>query len=104
MLSLTIDASSPTVKSGGTLELALEVSSTRSDDVKVLLHFPSNDVRLSEPSVTIPLTKSTSAGLQYGKKVHQCTVTGKQAWYTLRATAADGDSMTQDETLISVTR
>lgn len=104
MLSLTIDAPNAKVKSGGTLELVLEVSSTRSDDVKVLLHFPSKDVRLSEPSVTIPLTKSSPAGLQLGRKVHQCTVVGKQGWYTLSATAADGDSMTEDDTLISVTR
>lgn len=102
MLSLDIQPSKQSVKSGQKLSITVSVRSTRDADVHVALHFPSQHATLTPHAVTLKVARKPGSGLRIGQEVLEATITGKSGWYTLTGRATDGNSESHDETLISV--
>jgi YbbR domain-containing protein len=102
MLSLQIRPQDAVVKSGKTLDIDIDVDSTRDADVQVVLHFPSSNASLDPHTVTVKVKRKQGSPIRQGHEVLRTTIKGKKAWYALLGRATDGDSESHAQTMISV--
>ena len=105
MLSLNLIPPQDPVPSNSDAQIEIELSSTRDSEVTVVLHFPSPDAQLTPHVTALKPKRVIASRLFSARSTFTTTLKAKRsAWFTLTATATDGDSKTEAETLISVKR